>query len=167
MSEMIEDLTEWFYKFPVKDVISYELIGQQIKKLRGAGGVTQYDVASAVTSCRKELELRKKTTLINIRGVGYKLATPREVALYAARSASRTIRWADRTYRVMEITDRHLLPAAIRTVFPEKNIRTLSRAGQKFVTGLVEFTKSQQRKEISDETKTRPRKKDNGKRKKS
>lgn len=147
-----EEMVEYFYRIPTNVVVTVDEIAKHIRdarinlKTRDRGeAITSEEVTRMVCSCRRELELSKKTTLINVRNRGYKLATPKELALYAAQSARRTIRWADRTWRVLEICDRKLLPNAIRSVFPEAKIRLLSRTGQKFVTNLVQYTKQQKR----------------------
>jgi len=148
LSDYYQDLTEWFYKQPVTRVLTYEMIGREMKRLRKKGDVTQTDVGKAVSMCRVEMELSKGTTIINVPRQGYKLATPKELAIHAMKSGKRTMHWADRTYRALEITNRKLIPEALKKVFPEEKIRTLSVAGKKFISNFVEYSKKE-RKEIS------------------
>lgn len=145
VSEYYEQLTEWFYRHGVREIIPYSAIGQEIKRLRKKGNVTQAEVGHAVSMCRIDMELTKGTTIVNVRGRGYKVATPKELAIYSAKCGKRTIHWADRTWRALEITDRKLLPSAVRQVFPESKIRTLSQAGKKFVKSFVDYTNVQRR----------------------
>jgi hypothetical protein len=145
LSDYYQELTEWFYKQPVTKVLTYEEIGREMKRLRKKGSVTQTDVGHAVSMCRIEMELSKGTTIINVPKRGYKLATPAELAIHAMKSGKRTMHWADRTYRALEITDRRLIPGALKKVFPEEKIRTLSVAGKRFISNFVEYSKNERR----------------------
>jgi len=155
VSEFYQDLTLWFTKHSPKEVISYELIAKRIKDLRGYGNVTLMDVGSAVSICRIEMELRHETTIVNVRGSGYKIANPDELALATAKWMKRSIMYADRTYRLVDIVDRRKIPGAIKQVFldNEGRIKTLSKRGQQFVGTFMDYLKEEtKRKEIEDAT---------------
>ena len=77
-----EELVEWFYKLPPMEVVSNDIIATQIRDARiklktndRGKAITNEDVTRMICACRRELELRKKTTLINVRNRGYKIVT--------------------------------------------------------------------------------------------
>lgn len=152
MSIVIDDLTEWFYKLPLKEVVVHDVIAKKIRDLRiqhrtvdRAKAITNGDVQKAVTSVRKELELSRKTTLINIKNVGYKLANADELALTTAKWVKRTVMYADRTYRLVDIVDRKRIPGALRTVFgdTEGKIKTLSGKSRAFAKAFLTYADTQ------------------------
>lgn len=151
---MIERLCDWFYK-QGNDVLSYELIAKQVKSANGLGQVTQEKLSGIISRCRALMESRYGTTIINVPGLGYKLADPDELALHTAKWVKRTILYADRTYRLVDITDRRKIPGAIQKVFKdnEGRIKTLSTRGRKFVSEFVAYSKVKQMEDKSNEKK--------------
>ncbi len=138
-------------------VLSYELIARRFKSLRDSSDhpkanhpVREEELRRALSYVRYELETRYKNTLYNVRGKGYKLCTPEELALYTAKFYRRTILYANRTYRLAEIVDRRYIPAALRTVFcdTEGNVKQLSIKGRKFLTMFGAYLKSNEAKEL-------------------
>lgn len=148
MKLSIEELAEWMNKQSV--TVPYVTIAKKIKELSGMPTVTQEKVGNAMSRCRTVLELQHNTTIVNVRGEGYKIANPEEVALTTAKWVKRTIMYADRTYRLVDIVDRKLIPGALKRVFTdsEGNIRTLSVRGKKFVESFTQYQK-QIEKEVS------------------
>lgn len=146
---MIDELSDWMYG--QQDVMSYDQIAKKIKVFGKLASVNQEKVGHVISRCRTVMELRYKTTLINIRGLGYKVATPDETALTTAKWVKRTIMYADRTYRLVDITDRKLIPNALKKVFmdSEGRIRTLSNRGKKFIEQFVVYSKQ---KQLEDKT---------------
>jgi len=147
-SKLCEELVEWFYKIPTNEVVSHDVIAKAIRDYRIAldlpdkgKAITQEVVNRTVSLVRRELELSKRTTLINVKNHGYKLATPKELALTTAKWVKRTIMYADRTYRLVDIVDRKLIPGAIKQVFTdsEGRIKSLSRHGKRFVESFVVY----------------------------
>ena len=152
MNNIIEDLTEWFYKLPLKEVVAHDVVARKIRDIRIANrtkdrakAITNGDVNRHVTMVRKELELNKHTTLVNIKNVGYKLADKNELALTTAKWVKRTVMYADRTYRLVDIVDRKRIPGALRTVFSNSqgNIKTLSHKSRAFAQAFVTYADEQ------------------------
>lgn len=143
---VIEELCDWLYKANTKEVLGYDVIARKAKELGQLREVTQEKLGNLISRCRTVMELRYKTTLINVPGLGYKLADPDELALHTAKWVKRTILYADRTYRLVDITDRKRIPGAIKKVFldNEGRIRTLSARGKQFVSHFVEYSKKKQ-----------------------
>lgn len=162
ISPVHEEMSDWFNKFDTTKVITREQIARKLgetrKKINGhKQNVTQEDVLNMVSKCRVDLELRHRTTLVNVRGYGYKLANPDELAIQTAKWVKRTILYADRTYRLVDITDRRKIPGALKKVFcdNEGRIKTLSSRGKRFVESFVDYAKRKaledKRKEVKDE----------------
>ena len=156
LSPIHEQLSDWFVKEGDGVVMQYEIIARQLKKFRDhsphpkAGlEVTQEDLSRAIARVRFDLETRHKTTLYNFRGIGYKVCNPDELALYTAKFFKRTILYADRTYRLVDIVDRHRIPAALKKVFldNEGRIKSMSLKGKHFMKLFVEYLKEQKKLE--------------------
>ena len=150
---LYQELSDWFIK-QGQDLMSYELIAKKIKAIKRekqmpdrADPITLSDVAREVSRCRADLEIRYKTTLYNIKGVGYKITSPQELAMYTAKSFRRTIMSADRTYRLVDIVDRKFIPYAFAQVFSktEGRIKGLSKHGKKFVETFGGYLKEQKK----------------------
>jgi len=148
-SPLISDLTDWFLSLG-KDVADKKRIASKIKSLRtlhlrDEKHITEEHVNRMVTEVRRWLELKHRTTIVNIRNVGYKIANPDELAITTAKWVKRSIMYADRTYRLVDIVDRKKIPNAIREVFGETEgkIKTLSTRGKKFVKAFVEYNQKQ------------------------
>ena len=142
------------------NTVSYEKIAKEFKRLRDltssskAGRpVTEEELRKVVSETRSYLESHHKTTLYNVRGQGYKIATPEEVALYTAKFFKRTILYADRTYRLVEIVDRKYIPSALRTVFcdNEGRIKSLSLKGKKFLGTFVSYLREEEKKKLLED----------------
>lgn len=149
-------LSDWFIK-QEGAVSSYELIAREFKTVRDSSDhsksgspVTEDDLSHAIAMCRIDLENRYRTTLYNVRGKGYKVTTPDELALYTAKFVKRTILHADRTYRLIEIVDRKKIPGALRVVFldTEGRIKNLSWKGKKFLKTFVSYLKTEEQKKL-------------------
>jgi DNA-binding winged helix-turn-helix (wHTH) protein len=156
---IVEDMVDWFYGLPTTDVVSHDLVAKKIRdarithKTKDVGKpITNGDVNRMVTMVRKELELGKRTTIINIRNHGYKLANPKELAMTTARWVKRSVMYADRTYRLVDITDRKMIPGALREVFgdTQNKVKALSTRGKRFVNSFVVYIENQKRKEIEN-----------------
>lgn len=151
------DLSDWFHEQD-GNLVAYELIARQYRKLlnkyqhpNATRPVMKADLDRAISRSRMELESRYKTTLFNVRGQGYKVADANELALYTAKFIKRTIFYCDRTYRLVEITDKDRIPSALQQVFSDTGgrIKTLSLRGKKYVDTLLEYLKEKERKELS------------------
>lgn len=148
MQSTIEEFADWL-SCQDGDVLSHQLLARKFKEISRLSEVTQEKIGDVVSRARVFLELKHSTTLINVRGVGYKIATANELAMTTAKWVKRTIMYADRTYRLVDITDRRLIPGALKKVFESSqgNIKTLSTRGKRFVTSFVEYSKTQKKLE--------------------
>ncbi len=160
--QIARELSGWLVDQKEELVLSHELIAQELKKIRGniipwksGKPVTQMELSHMIQVVRMVMEKVYKTTLYNVRGVGYKVANKEEVALYTAKFFKRTILYADRTYRLLEIVDRKKIPWAIRSVFMdnEGRIKNLSLKGKKFITMFVDHLKEEDKKEAIEHEK--------------
>jgi len=155
-----QDLTDWFIKIGL-DLASYEVIGKKIKSIRTEHEVEDWNspimqkhLPSWIALCRADMEIRYRKTLFCVTGCGYKVASPRELAIYTARFLRRTLTHADRTMRLADIVDRKRMPSAIREVFYDqmgKGKRFRSQ-GTKFMLEFSGFLKEEKQKELGVET---------------
>lgn len=161
-----QDLTDWFIK-KGDDVLSYELIAAEVKKIRlhheldlANEPVRHRHLATWIAQCRGDMELRYRKTLYNVRTMGYKVASPRELALYTARFLRRTLTHADRTMRLADIVDRKEMPSAIREVFFDQagKVKRFRVQGAKFMSEFSNFLTEEikkQRRLTHEKEKTR------------
>ena len=149
-SPVVSDLCDWFLSLG-KDIADKRRVATKIKALRSTHYkderlITEEHVNRMISESRRWLELKHRTTIINIRGLGYKLASPDELALTTAKWVKRSIMYADRTYRLVDIVDRKKIPNAIREVFGETEgkVKALSTKGRKFVKSFIEYSSRKQ-----------------------
>lgn len=152
----IEDYADWMFGNMRKDVVSHKLLAQKYKEMTNCGPITLEKLSNIVSRARYFMELKHGTTIINVRGLGYKLATPDELAMTTARWVKRTILYADRTYRLVDITDRRKIPGALQKVFSDSQgrIKTLSTRGKKFVASFTSYAKEQRQLEAKNAKRT-------------
>jgi hypothetical protein len=155
------------------DVLTHEIIAismQRIMKDQGGRSkpITSAMLHSTIAKTRRYMEESHKCTLWLVRGVGYKIANKDETALYTAGAIKRTLMWADRTRRLVPITDRQYLPSALKRVFAKNssNVARLANEGRGYVQAFEELVK-EQRKELSHAKKKEGIKKTNSKEKAS
>ena len=151
----IEEYADWMHGSMNGDVVSHEILARKYKDMTGQG-VTLEKLSHIMSRARVFMELKHGTMIINVRNRGYKLATPRELALCTAKWVKRTIMYADRTYRLVDITDRKLIPGALRTVFEDSQgrIKTLSTRGRKFIQSFTEYSNKQRQLEAKNAKRT-------------
>jgi len=161
-----QDLTDWFYRSKPNEVFEKSVIAKKIKQIRqewehpkSYDDVFQRDVNSWLARVREDMEIRYRKTLRYIPKLGWKVATPHETALITAKWIKRTIMHADRTGRLFEITDRRLIPGAIRQVAEQSNgkIRAVSAIGKRYVKSFLGYSKEQallQHKEVNENGKS-------------
>lgn len=149
-----EDLAVWFLSGDTLSARSLKSVAGMIKQIRvnrqmakSNDPVTQEELGRWIAQARQYLELHKGHTLWNIRGVGYRVATKDELAVYTARSVRRTIVMADRTTRLLDIVDRNRMPAALRSVFvdEEGKIRHVGKTGRKYLTLFAQYVKGERK----------------------
>lgn len=149
-----QDLTDWFIK-QGQDVMSRELIAKEIKQIRlryglpdANGAVRERHLPSWIARVRDDMEHRYRCTLYCVAGMGYKVASPRELAIYTARFLRRTLTHADRTMRLAEIVDRKRMPAAIREVFFDQTgkVKKFRLQGAKFMSEFSGFLQEEIKK---------------------
>ena len=149
---VIQSLADWLFHISTEDnrVISHVAIAnrlafirQQRKHPKAYQKITQGELGGIVSLCRSWLEENRKTTLYNIKGIGYKIADQDELAMYTAKFVKRTILYADRTGRLVKIVDKARIPGALKKVFSKNQvrIRNLSEEGQEFVTKMIDYLK--------------------------
>jgi DNA-binding winged helix-turn-helix (wHTH) protein len=134
------------------DVVSHAILAKKYKSLSDEKVITLERLSNIISRARVFMELKHGTTIINIRGRGYKLATPDELALQTAKWVKRTIMYADRTYRLVDITDRRKIPGALKAVFEDSQgrIKTLSTRGRKFIQSFTEYSNKQRQLEAKN-----------------
>lgn len=79
--------------------------------------ITEGTVRMYVSNARNVLETKKGMTIWNTPGEGYRLATEKEKALFLVRSTKRTLKMAQRSTRLYAITDKRLIPDAVKQVY--------------------------------------------------
>jgi len=163
-----EVVGEYIYKQRDReDVVTHRELATVIRKFKeksprypiGLKIITQEELHRHVAKAREYLELEYKCTIWNLRGIGFRITSPDELAMYTARSVRRTIVMADRTIRLTDIVDRKRMPQALHTVFidNEKRIKTLGIKGKKFMSTFINYIK-QERKQIEENKKHAPEK---------
>jgi len=156
-----QDLTDWFIK-QGQDVMSRELIAKQIKVIKldynlpdANGAILERHLPSWIANVRFDMEERYRCTLYCVNGHGYKVASPRELAVYTAKFLRRTLTHADRTMRLANIVNRKQMPGAIREVFFDQTgkVKNFRKNGAKFMVQFSEFLTEEikKRKRIEDE----------------
>lgn len=155
---LFSKMSRWFIS-QNSHMSTHEQIAKQYKVVRDAGNyaktnfpVTQDDYSSMIAHVRMDMELHHKTTLYNVKRLGYKTCDPDELALYTAKFVKRTILYADRTDRLARIVDRRRIPGALTTVFSDSQgrIKNLSVRGKRFVNVFVGYMKDERKKQIED-----------------
>jgi len=156
-----QELSDWFLK-QGGDVMSPELIAREIKRIRvdhrlpdAASNILERHLPSWISRVRFDMEGRYKCTLYCVKGHGYKVASPRELAVYTARFLRRTLTHADRTMRLADIVDRKKMPAAIREVFFDQTgkVKSFRKNGAKFMMQFSGFLAEEikKRRELGNE----------------
>lgn len=137
---------DWIHKNGDK-VLSAKEIAGRIKDYRAQdqsfGPVTQDQVQSILCQARKHCELTFKLTIWNVRGQGWRIATPRETAYYGMHSTKKLLVLADRVRRLVDIVDKKYIPEAFDKVFgsTEDGVRSIVSRGKGF---LLMWAKKQQ-----------------------
>lgn len=98
-------------------ILDKEELAKQLSAFLGGNKVTEQGLRSTVCMAREYLERTHGKTIWNIRGEGWRMASEDEKAVYLVSCAKRTIRFADRTRRIYEVTDKRLIPGAMKKVF--------------------------------------------------
>lgn len=110
-------LAEYMLKHGAKTVLKKEDIAQVLSDLQGGKEVTEANLRCYVCIGREYAESKHGKTFWNIRGVGWRVADEQEKAIYTVRCARSTIKWADRTRRIYAVTQKSLVPGAMKKVF--------------------------------------------------
>ena len=157
-----EAIGEYLYKYrDSNEVATHKELADIIKKFRNKNGrsgngnvVTFEELHRYVSKAREYLELEYKCTIWNLRNLGFRVATPDELAMYTARSVRRTIMIADRTVRLTNIVDRRKMPYALQVTFKdnEQRIKTLGVRGKRFMSTFIDYLK-QERVKLLEENK--------------
>lgn len=135
------ELASWMLKF--KDApATYQQIALKIRDVQRAherefneDSIGYQALGSWISKARQYLEVHNSLTIINVRGVGYKIANPPETAVFAMKTVKRTVVLAERTKRLSEIVDRKYIPYAFKKVFQETEggVQYLTRRARKFL----------------------------------
>jgi len=153
-NNITSDMIDWFlagqYDLRETKEIGIKLKEMRVLHLKDHGQITKEMLSRSLSDVRKWLELKHRTTLINVPSVGYKVSTKKELAIFSAKQVKRTLMHVDRTYRVVEITPRKLLPSALKEVFEKqgKTIKLVSQGGRKYMQTMIEL-KQNKKLEVS------------------
>jgi len=134
---------DWIYKQGDR-VLSAKEIGERIKIYRQQDGdkrpVTVEQLGTMLCQARKYCELNHRLTIWNVRGIGWRIATPRETAYYGMATTKKLLVLADRTRRLADIVDRKYIPEAFEHVFgnTDNGIKTMLQKGKRFLLMWVE-----------------------------
>jgi hypothetical protein len=148
-----EVVGEYMYHNRERSSLTHEEIAGVIQQARRNGQpVLSEQIHGAVCKARSYLELNYRVTIWNLRGYGFRVATPDELAMYTARSVRRTITMADRTVRLTDIVDRKRMPQALRIVFEDNKgrIKTLGFKGKKFMSTFIDYMKQEKVKQLKE-----------------
>ena len=145
----MSELADWFLVKGHRVMERGEIAGKLTKILNRQPSLEEY--YRCICETRKVLERKHRSTLYNVKGVGYKLATKTEEARFAALCAHRTILLAERTRRLLAFVDKRLFVAEFRTmlVHAERGIESMYRYGRRMIEdwGKVTILKVEEEKE--------------------
>lgn len=156
-----ETLVEQFAKWIADEtksgkVLSKLQLAKMISRLKSGAQVTESQTLSWVSNARRYCEKNLLCTIINIPGDGWRVTKKGsgEIELYFCKSIKKTIAWADRTMDLQAISERRLMPGAIKQVFydAEGNIKRLSAKRQRILETWTNFTNAQKERLKLDET---------------
>jgi len=152
------ELADWFWRYRTAEVIPYKAVEARMLEVMEDSGrlkpgkkhLTFHEVGIAISMVRLRMFVSHPgVTLINIRGIGYKVSNDSEYANY-------TMGWAKRTFNAAALTvayakgmKRECIAPALKKVFGsnEAEIRRLAQAKQEFAQEIKTW-----RKEISNGT---------------
>lgn len=128
-------LTDYFLKSGGK-VLTYKAISEEMKAIKKSREDVSFgSLYDAICKVRERLEVAHGLTLWNEKGVGYKLASPKQTALFGLRLVKRMVVLAGRTERIVPIIDRKYVPEAFEEVFgkAEGQLKQLHTNGKRFL----------------------------------
>ena len=133
---LIEQFGKWFYEETKNGLILNKLqLAKMISRMQGGASVTESKTLAWISNARRYCEKNLLCTIINIAGQGWHISKKGsgEVEIYFCKSIKKTIAWADRTMDLQAISERRLMPGAIKQVFydAEGNIKKLSQKRQR------------------------------------
>lgn len=115
---------KWLYKettnsegLPNGRIISIDRCATEIHRLtNGERDIKESHVRSYISDAREYFEENLNCTIWPVYGHGWRASTKVETARYCGKSIRKTIAWADRTRRLIAITERKYIPYALREV---------------------------------------------------
>ena len=128
-------LTDYFLKSGEK-VRTYSEISEEMKSIKKSReNISFGSLYDVICRVRERLETAHGVTLWNEHGLGYKLASPKQTALFGLRLVKRMVVLAGRTERIVPIIDRKYVPEAFEEVFgkAEGQLRQLHSNGKRFL----------------------------------
>lgn len=114
-----EKLANWFIN--QKDTVTYKQIAEAISFIKKIEWVNAEQVRAAVCDCRPVVETLYCKTIINVKGYGYRISTPAELAMYTCGWISRTASYLERSSKLMNITDPRALPPELKGKYIKLN----------------------------------------------
>jgi hypothetical protein len=116
-----EELSEWLVKRGTDPIVEKDL-GLKIKDLyKHMSGqertITKSYLTNVVSHVRKYLETNYKKTLVNIKGVGFKIGTPKEATVYATQIYKSFLKRGMRVERAVPLIVKAHLPSSVDKVF--------------------------------------------------
>ena len=125
-----DELTPWLVKRGTEPIVEKDL-AEKIKAIyKSISGqdrdITKSYLTNVVFHVRRLLETDEKKTLVNIKGVGFKIATPKEATIYATQIYKSFLVRGMRVERAIPLVDKRYLPIAVDRVF-DKSKRLLTR----------------------------------------
>lgn len=122
-----ENISSYFIKSGNKLVTKME-IAKILHAENPKLSVSHARVSMTICDAREYLEINHNKTLQNVVGEGWRIATPKEQAIYLVRQVKRVTKHAERVRRVYNATDKALIPDAVKQVFGT------TKHGQKHIT---------------------------------
>lgn len=112
---------------PSGRVVTMDDCADEIKKLRNTNVRTkEYEVRGFISHARTFLEKERNCTIWNLRGQGWRISNKWETAKCTRQSISRTLSHAERTRRLITITDKKLLSRAIQEIISQTDTKFTS-----------------------------------------
>lgn len=134
ISDRYQLLGDWFLQ-QGEEIQSLKAIATQIKLIKRKMGdldldITLLMVCQWIVKAREYLELNGGVTLYNIPRTGYKIASPKECAIFSMKALKRISKLAVRTHRLADIVDQKHIPDAFEKVFRRSMGETRELASQ-------------------------------------
>jgi hypothetical protein len=151
-----EEIAGWFAKRGVEPITKEDLakvVKALYKHLSGQErDITRQYLSSVISCARKYLEPKEKKTIVSMKGVGFKLATPKEATVYATQIYKSFLVRGTRVERAIPLVDRKHLPSAMEKVFDDSRalLSRFTRGSEPLLLAIEEAKSGKESREGKD-----------------